>query len=110
MNYMTSYFQLLDFGKQTSSAEKHSGKTDIRLDVTYTEYLIPAYHRQGRPHLQLRFDFSPFASEVDISIIDRLGALLWTQLLPRNNVESAVSFKHQRTLMASGKGVFTGVS
>ncbi|CAG0883695.1 unnamed protein product [Darwinula stevensoni] len=79
---------LLDFGKQTSSAEKQSGKTDIRLDVTYTEYLIPAHHRQGRPHLQLRFDFAPFTSEVDISITDRLGALLWTQLLPKKNVES----------------------
>ncbi|XP_076166580.1 autophagy-related 2 isoform X3 [Ptiloglossa arizonensis] len=98
----TEYIELLTFPKENSTNFGFTNKTDFKMKFKYVENAHNARHTQlikcTHPCTEIDIDLEPCKSEVDITIVDRICALLNPQPICVCNPVSENRDINQQTL------------
>ncbi|EFN86545.1 Autophagy-related protein 2-like protein A [Harpegnathos saltator] len=81
------FVELLGFSKESVTELGFSNKTDFRMRFKYTEKAVRHAHstRFAHPRTEIDIQLEPCSSEVDITIIDRISAVLNPQPICTGN-------------------------
>ncbi|CAL7949589.1 unnamed protein product [Xylocopa violacea] len=98
----TEFVELLTFPKENSSNIGFANKTDFKMKFKYVEDIQNARHNQlmkcAHPCTEIDIELEPCKSEVDITIVDRICALLNPQPICVCNPVSNNRSTNQQTL------------
>ncbi|XP_076284575.1 autophagy-related 2 isoform X1 [Lasioglossum baleicum] len=98
----TEYVELLNFKKENSTNHGFTNKTDFKMKFKYAEDAQSARHAQlmkyTHPCTEIDIELEPCKSEVDITIVDRICALLNPQPICVCNPVSKNKNTNQQTL------------
>ncbi|XP_033188946.1 autophagy-related 2 [Bombus vancouverensis nearcticus] len=98
----TEFVELLTFPKEDSTNFGFTNKTDLKMKFKYVEHIENTGYTQllkcADPHTTIDIELEPCKSEVDITIVDRICALLNPQPICVCNTVSSNKNTNQQTL------------